>query len=96
MRDKSTFHLIIYEIILPLELITSIKFELRGITLSNVKIMNNDELKVLFDQQAAGYDKQWTKTASINNALYFLLESVFAELPSDARVLCVALERGKS
>jgi len=57
--------------------------------------MNNDELKVLFDQQAAGYDKQWTKTAPINNALYFLLESVFAELPSDARILCVGVGTGK-
>jgi tRNA (cmo5U34)-methyltransferase len=57
--------------------------------------MNNDELKVLFDQQAAGYDKRWTKTAPINNALYFLLESVFAELPSDARILCVGVGTGK-
>jgi len=57
--------------------------------------MNNNELKVLFDQQAAGYDKQWTKTAPINNALYFLLESVFAELPSEARILCVGVGTGK-
>jgi len=57
--------------------------------------MNNDELKVLFDQQATGYDKQWERTAPINNALYFLLESVFAELPSDAKILCVGVGTGK-
>jgi len=57
--------------------------------------MNNEELKVLFDEQAAGYNKQWARTAPINNALYFLLESVFAELPSDARILCVGVGTGK-
>lgn len=57
--------------------------------------MNSEELKVLFDQQAAGYNKQWARTAPINNALYFLLESVFADLPSDARILCVGVGTGK-
>jgi len=57
--------------------------------------VNNDELKVLFDKQAAGYNKQWARTAPINNALYLLLESVFADLPSDARILCVGVGTGK-
>ncbi|MEG4009334.1 class I SAM-dependent methyltransferase [Microcoleus sp. Pol11C1] len=57
--------------------------------------MNNDELKGVFDQQASIYDKQWTRMAPINNGLYFLLESVFAELPSEARVLCVGVGTGK-
>jgi len=33
--------------------------------------------------------------APINNGLYFLLESVFSELPSEARVLCVGVGTGK-
>ena len=33
--------------------------------------------------------------APINNGLYFLLESVFAELPSEARILCVGVGTGK-
>ena len=40
--------------------------------------MNDNELKALFDQMAPGYDKQWERTAPINQCLYFLLESVFA------------------
>lgn len=35
------------------------------------------------------------KNGFINNALYFLLESIFAELPSDARILCVGVGTGK-
>jgi tRNA (cmo5U34)-methyltransferase len=57
--------------------------------------VNNDELKAVFDQQASGYDKQWIRMAPINNGLYFLLESVFAELPSEARILCVGVGTGK-
>ena len=57
--------------------------------------MNKDELKALFDQQASSYDKQWSRMAPINNGLYFLLESVFSELPSDAQVLCVGVGTGK-
>lgn len=57
--------------------------------------MDNDELKAAFDQQASSYDKQWAKMAPINNGLYFILESVFAELPSDARILCVGVGTGK-
>jgi len=49
--------------------------------------VNKDELKAVFDQQAADYDKQWTRMAPINNGLLFLIESVFAELPSEARIL---------
>lgn len=57
--------------------------------------MNNDELKDVFDQQASGYDKQWERMAPINNGLHFLLEFVFAELPSETRVLCVGVGTGK-
>lgn len=56
--------------------------------------MNNDELKSAFDSQAAGYDKQWARLSPIRESLHFLLESVFAELPADARVLCVGVGTG--
>ena len=56
--------------------------------------MNNDELKAVFDQQAPGYNKQWARLAPINQGLYFLLESVFSELPADARILCVGVGTG--
>jgi tRNA (cmo5U34)-methyltransferase len=56
--------------------------------------MNNEQLKALFDQQAAHYDTQWVRMKAMNDALYFLLESVFAELPEDARILCVGVATG--
>jgi tRNA (cmo5U34)-methyltransferase len=57
-------------------------------------MMRSDELKTAFDQQASGYDKQWAKMAPIRDGLHFLLESVFAELPADARILCVGVGTG--
>jgi tRNA (cmo5U34)-methyltransferase len=56
--------------------------------------MNDTQLKALFDSQAPHYDTQWVRMAAMNNALYFLLESVFAELPVDARILCVGVATG--
>lgn len=56
--------------------------------------MNQDEIKALFDQQAAGYDAQWAKMLPIRNCLHMLLESMFADLPADARVLCVGVGTG--
>jgi len=57
-------------------------------------VMNNAELKAVFDRQAAGYDQQWLRMAPIYQGLYFLLESVFAELPADAQILCVGVGTG--
>ena len=56
--------------------------------------MHQDEIKAIFDQQAASYDAQWAKTAPIKDCLYFLLESLFTELPADARILCVGVGTG--
>lgn len=56
--------------------------------------MEREELKAVFDQQASGYDQQWAKTAPIRDCLHFLLASVFAELPADARILCVGAGTG--
>lgn len=56
--------------------------------------MHADKIKAAFDQQAAGYDKQWAKLAPIRDSLHFLLESVFAPLPANARVLCAGVGTG--
>lgn len=56
--------------------------------------MQKEELKAVFDQQASGYDKQWARMAPIRDGLHFLLESVFADLPEDARILCVGVGTG--
>jgi tRNA (cmo5U34)-methyltransferase len=57
--------------------------------------MRSDEIKTLFDQQAPGYDERWSKTAPIRDGLHFLLGAVFAELPADARILCVGAGTGE-
>ncbi|UPQ84092.1 class I SAM-dependent methyltransferase [Pseudomonas knackmussii] len=57
--------------------------------------MHSDEIKAIFDQQAASYDERWARTAPIREALHFILEAVFAELPTDARVLCVGAGTGE-
>lgn len=56
--------------------------------------MQQPELDALFDQQAAGYDAQWARMAPIRESLLFLLETVFADLPDDARLLCVGAGTG--
>jgi tRNA (cmo5U34)-methyltransferase len=56
--------------------------------------MHQDEIKAIFDQQAASYDTQWARTAAITDCLYFLLESFFTELPADARILSVGVGTG--
>lgn len=56
--------------------------------------MNQTEITALFDQQAAHYDDQWSKTAPIKGCLHYMLESVFAELPANARILCVGVGTG--
>lgn len=56
--------------------------------------MQTEELVALFDQQAAGYDQQWAKTAAIRDCLYLMLVPLFAVLPADARVLCVGVGTG--
>jgi tRNA (cmo5U34)-methyltransferase len=56
--------------------------------------MQQHELDALFDQQAGGYDTQWAKMSPIRESLHFLLETVFADLPADARLLCVGAGTG--
>lgn len=56
--------------------------------------MNPDQIRTLFDQQAAGYDRQWQRMAPIRDCLHFLLRSVFSGLPADAHLLCVGAGTG--
>jgi tRNA (cmo5U34)-methyltransferase len=56
--------------------------------------VNDDELRAVFDRMAPGYDSKLARMAPINNALYFLLECVLAELPQEARILCVGVGTG--
>ena len=56
--------------------------------------MQPEELKETFDQQASGYDKRSAKMAPIYDGLHFLLEAVFSDLPSEARVLGVGVGTG--
>ncbi|MCE9678877.1 class I SAM-dependent methyltransferase [Shewanella sp. AS1] len=56
--------------------------------------MTQDEITALFDQQAANYDNQWVKTAPIRHCLHLLLGSLFAELPTQAKILCVGVGTG--
>src|SRR5690606_39131043 len=63
-------------------------------TAREARPMQQHELDTLFDQQAAGYDAQWARMAPIRESLHFLLETVFADLPEDARLLCVGAGTG--
>lgn len=50
---------------------------------------------IIFDQQrAASYDKTTAASAPMFEALRFLIRLIFAELPSEARVLCVGVGTG--
>jgi tRNA (cmo5U34)-methyltransferase len=57
--------------------------------------MRRDQIKEIFDQQASRYDVQWAKAAPIRDCLYFLLDAVFAELPTDSRIICVGAGTGE-
>src|SRR5688500_7018160 len=56
--------------------------------------MRSEDLIASFEQQAAGYDKQWDRLAPVRDGLHFVLESAFANLPRDARILCVGVGTG--
>ncbi|AMR66233.1 class I SAM-dependent methyltransferase [Aquipseudomonas alcaligenes] len=56
--------------------------------------MHRDQVRDIFQQQAASYDTQWAKTAPLRHCLHLLLDSLFAELPIDARILCVGVGTG--
>ncbi len=57
--------------------------------------MQNQQLPVLFDQKvAASYDEKTALWASGRDALFSLIRLIFAELPANARILCVGVGTG--
>ncbi|WP_108124338.1 class I SAM-dependent methyltransferase [Saccharospirillum mangrovi] len=56
--------------------------------------MGPEKIVAIFDQQAAGYDQQAKRREPIESALRFLLEAVFADVPSNAHLLCVGAGTG--
>lgn len=57
--------------------------------------MNDEKLQATFNQQAASaYDSQWARLAPFRDGLHLLVAAVLAELPVDARILCVGAGTG--
>ena len=56
--------------------------------------MQRQELIAQFDQQAAGYDRQWAKLAPIRDAIHLLIGALMSELADDARILCIGAGTG--
>ena len=56
--------------------------------------MQQNEITALFDQLAPHYDSQWQKMAPIRNTTELLVDAIFANLPSQARILCVGSGTG--
>lgn len=57
--------------------------------------MQRQEPPVAFDQaHAAAYDQRFAKLAPMRDALHLLISAVFADLPAQARILCVGAGTG--
>ena len=55
----------------------------------------SQESPVAFDQaHAAAYDQRFAKLAPMRDALHLLISAVLADLPADARILCVGAGTG--
>lgn len=55
----------------------------------------SQEPSVAFDQaHAAAYDQRFAKLAPLREALHLLIGAVFADLPAEARILCVGAGTG--
>lgn len=56
--------------------------------------MQRKEVEAIFDRQAASYDQQWARLAPLRAGLDYLVGQVLADLPADARILCVGAGTG--
>ncbi|WP_162656101.1 class I SAM-dependent methyltransferase [Tuwongella immobilis] len=57
--------------------------------------MSQNEPLVAFDQShAASYDQRFAKLAGLRDALHLLTGAILADLPADARILCVGAGTG--
>jgi len=56
--------------------------------------MQKEKTKENFDKMAASYDKLWEKLAPINDSLHLLMGSILANLPQQAKILCVGAGTG--
>ena len=57
--------------------------------------MKNPKSSTVFDQErASSYDKRFAKLAPMKDALHLLMRMVLAELPADARILCIGVGTG--
>lgn len=53
-----------------------------------------EEPRPFGQQHAEVYDQQWARSAPVLDALHLLVAAAFAELPADARILCVGAGTG--
>lgn len=57
--------------------------------------MQREDTPVAFDQaHAAAYDQRFANLSPIRDALHLLISAVFADLPAEARILCVGAGTG--
>lgn len=57
--------------------------------------MSDTKTPVAFDQaHAASYDQRFAKLSAMRDALHLLISAIFADLPTDARILCVGAGTG--
>ena len=57
--------------------------------------MQRQDPSVIFDQKhASEYDKRFAKLAPMRDALHLLISAVLADLPAEARILCVGAGTG--
>ena len=57
--------------------------------------MQRQEPKIAFGQEhAAAYDQRFAKLAAMRDALHLLISAVLADLPAEARILCVGAGTG--
>lgn len=57
--------------------------------------MQRPQAPIAFDEHhAAAYDQRFARLAPIRDALHLLISAVFADLPAEARILCVGVGTG--